>query len=84
VERWQRLDQQMNAAYHAGDIGAERRIRDSISAMAKSLERDPQIKSVLAARKQQLAVGADMGRSLGRELAASIGFVWGGGRGLGT
>jgi len=83
VERWQKLDQQMNAAYRAGDINGERRIRDSMGAMAKSLERDPQLESILAARKHQLGIGFETGRSLGRELATSIGFDWGRGRGLG-
>jgi len=83
VQRWKQLDRQMTAAYRSGDIGAERRIRDSMGAMAKSLERDPQLESILAQRKSQLGINFEMGRELRRELAASIGFDWGRGRGLG-
>lgn len=83
IERWKQLDRQMTAAYRAGDIGAERRIRNSMGVMAKSLERDPQLESILATRKSQLGVNFEIGRELRRELAASIGFDWGRGRGLG-
>jgi hypothetical protein len=45
--------------------------------MAKSLERDPQMESVLSGRDRRelgLEMGANMGRSLSRDLADSIPF----------
>jgi hypothetical protein len=51
--------------------------------MAESLHRDPQLKSVLAQRKQQLGIIMTTGRSLGHDLAASFGVDFGRGRGLG-
>ena len=51
--------------------------------MARSLERDPQMESLLAARKAQLGIGMDSGRSLGRALAFSQGIDFELGRGLG-
>ncbi len=60
-----------------------RRIRDGMGAMAKSLERDPQMESLLAIRKQQLGIGMEMGRGIKHDLATSIGFDMGRGRGIG-
>jgi hypothetical protein len=51
--------------------------------MAKSLERDPQMESLLANRKRELGISFDSGRSLGRELAFIHGIDLGRGRGLG-
>lgn len=51
--------------------------------MAKSLERDPQMESILANRKQQLGVTFDSGRKLGAEIAFHQGIGLGRGRGLG-
>ena len=84
IERWNRLDRQMNAAYRVGDIGTERQIRNGMGDMAKALQRDPQLESILAGRKAQLGIGGiEMGGSLTRQLALSIGFDLGRGRGLG-
>jgi hypothetical protein len=51
--------------------------------MAKSLERDPQLESILANRKLELGISFDTGRSLGRELAFTHGIDLGRGRGIG-
>ena len=55
--------------------------RSTMSDMAKSLERDPQLESLLANRKSELGINIDSGRRLGAELAFSHGI--GRGRGLG-
>lgn len=83
VEDWKRLDGRRIDAYRAGDMAGMRRIRDDMGAMAKSLERDPQMESLLAIRKQQLGVDIEMGRKLSHDLAASIGVDLGRGRGIG-
>jgi hypothetical protein len=51
--------------------------------MAKSLERDPQLESILANRKIELGIQIESGRRLGLELAFSHGIDLGRGRGLG-
>jgi hypothetical protein len=51
--------------------------------MAKSLERDPQMESILAGRKRELGIAIDSGRKLGAELAFNHGIDLGRGRGLG-
>ena len=83
VERWQKLHQTSQRQYQAGDTSGYKATRSQMSDMARSLERDPQLESILAGRKQQLGVSFDSGRSLGRELAFHHGLGLGRGRGLG-
>lgn len=58
--------------------------RSAMGDMANSLQRDPQLESLLAIRKQQLGIGTgiESGRSLGRELAFTHGLDLGRGIGL--
>jgi len=83
VDRWQKLDQTSQRQYQAGDMSGYRSTRAEMGNMAKSLERDPQMESILAGRKKDLGIGIDSGRSLGRELAFTHGIDLGIGRGLG-
>ncbi|MBZ9894617.1 MULTISPECIES: Ti-type conjugative transfer relaxase TraA [unclassified Mesorhizobium] len=81
VERWQKLDRTGREQYQAGDMSGYRSTRSAMSDMAKSLERDPQLESLLANRKRELGINIDSGRRLGAELAFSHGI--GKGRSLG-
>jgi len=83
ASKWKDLDAQRLGAHQQGDMRGMRRIRDSMVAMAKSLERDPQLESILAARKWDLGIGFDISGDIKRDLAASIGFDMGRGRGIG-
>jgi Ti-type conjugative transfer relaxase TraA len=83
VESWQRLDRASQRQYQAGDISGYRATRSAMGDMAKSLERDPQLESILEGRKRDLGIGIDSGRSLGQELAFSHGIDLGRGRGIG-
>ena len=84
VERWRDLDRTRQRQYQAGEMTGFRATRDSMGEMARSLERDPQLESILEARKSaQLGISAIEGESLTRRLAMSIGFDLGRGRGLG-
>lgn len=83
VERWQKLDQASQRQYQAGDMSGYKATRVAMGDMAKSLERDPQMESLLANRKRELGISFDSGRSLGRELAFIHGIDLGRGRGLG-
>jgi hypothetical protein len=51
--------------------------------MARGLERDPQLESILANRKTELGIAFESGRRLGLELAFSHGIDLGRGRGIG-
>jgi hypothetical protein len=83
VERFRELRQTGERQYAAGDYSGYRAARAEMGNMAKSLERDPQMESILAGRKKDLGIGIDSGRSLGQQLAFNHGIDLGMGRGLG-
>ena len=83
VERWQKLDQTSQRQYQAGDMSGYKATRSAMGDMAKSLERDPQLESILANRKRELGIAFESGRRLGHELAFAHGIDLGRGRGLG-
>ncbi len=83
VERWQKLDQASLRQYQAGDMSGYKATRSAMGDMARSLERDPQLESILANRKRELGIAFESGRRLGRELAFAHGIDLGRGRGLG-
>jgi Ti-type conjugative transfer relaxase TraA len=82
VERWQELDQTRQHQYQVGDMSGYRATRSAMGDMARSLERDPQLESILANRKRELGIAFDSGRRLGIELAFTHGIDLGRGRGL--
>ncbi|WP_413989797.1 Ti-type conjugative transfer relaxase TraA [Labrys okinawensis] len=83
VERWQKLDQASERQYREGDMSGYKATRSAMGDMAKSLERDPQLESILANRKAELGIGFESGRRLGAELAFSQGIDLGSGLGIG-
>ncbi len=83
VERWQKLDHTSQRQYQAGDMSGYKATRSSMGDMAKSLERDPQLESILANRKRDLGIAFESGRRLGQELAFSHGIDLGRGRSIG-
>ena len=48
VERWRGLDHTSQRQYQAGDMSGYKATRSAMGDMAKSLERDPQLESILA------------------------------------
>ncbi|OAN52681.1 Ti-type conjugative transfer relaxase TraA [Sphingobium sp. TCM1] len=76
VEGWQQLQRQHQELVRDGNFRAAKTTAQHMGDMAKSLERDAQLESVLGLRSRELGleVGQDMGRSIGRDLAASIPF----------
>jgi Ti-type conjugative transfer relaxase TraA len=83
VERWQKLDQTSQRQYQAGDMTGYSSTRSAMSDMAKSLERDPQLESLLANHKKALGIQVESGRRLAQELAFNHGIGLGRGRGIG-
>ena len=83
VERFQELGQAGEHRYAAGDYSGHRAARAEMGNMAMSLERDPQMESLLEGRKKQLGISMDFdsGMRLGRQLALSHGL--GRGRSIG-
>jgi hypothetical protein len=82
VEHWQKLDQASLRQYQAGDMSGYRATRSAMGDMARSLERDPQLESLLDNRKRELGITFESGRRLGLELAFSLGIDLGRRRGL--
>jgi Ti-type conjugative transfer relaxase TraA len=83
VERWQKLDQTSQRQYQAGEMSAYHATRSAMGDMAKSLERDPQLESLLANRKAALGIHMETERRFGAELAFNHGIDLVRGRGLG-
>jgi Ti-type conjugative transfer relaxase TraA len=83
VERWQELGKASQRQYQAGDMSGYKATRSAMGDMAKSLEHDPQLESILANRKQALGIGIESGRRLGQELAFNHGIDLGRGLGIG-
>jgi hypothetical protein len=67
--------------YRSGRYSASKDCRHAMADMAKGLERDPQMESILRNRKLELGISVESTRSLGDDLAFSLGL--GRGRGLG-
>ena len=83
VERWQELGHTSQRQYQAGDMSGYRATRSAMGDMARTLERDPQLESLLENRKRELGIAFESGRRLGLELAFSHGIDLGRGRGIG-
>ncbi|MCL8384308.1 Ti-type conjugative transfer relaxase TraA [Xanthobacter aminoxidans] len=83
VERWRELGQTCQRQYQAADMSGYKATRSAMGDMAMSLERDPQLESILAGRKRDLGIGVESGRRLGLELAFSHGIDLGRGRNIG-
>ncbi|OAN81946.1 Ti-type conjugative transfer relaxase TraA [Jannaschia sp. EhC01] len=75
VERWQKLDRDNERHYREGNYAKREATQEAMQGMARSLERDPQLESLLANRKRDLGITFDTGhRSLGRDLAINHGL----------
>jgi len=83
VENWQKLHGQYRSAHARGDHDGVGRARGDMGALAKSLERDAQVESILRGRKQELGIAFDTGRKLSHDLAGSVGVEMARGRSLG-
>jgi Ti-type conjugative transfer relaxase TraA len=82
VERWQKLDHMSQRQYQVGDMSGYKVTRSVMGDMANSLERDPQLESILADRKRELGIAFESGRRLGQQLGLAHGIGLGRGRGL--
>lgn len=83
VGDWQALQQQRSRALSRGEERAAGRLAGEMGAMAKSLERDAQVESILRTRKVALGIDARSIRPIGQDLAEIAGFGRGRSRGLG-
>jgi len=68
VADWQAKTRQLDRFDRAQDYLAKERVKDGMAEMAKSLQRDPQLESLLRNRTKELGIGASRGTSLSHEL----------------
>jgi hypothetical protein len=57
-----------------GDAKGARQVTNHMAGMAKGLERDAQVESLLRNRTRELGLGKELTRELSRDLAASLSF----------
>jgi Ti-type conjugative transfer relaxase TraA len=81
VSDWQRLHRQRDQAFDAGKYSRAEAATSSMGAMAKGLERDPQVDSLLSNRKIELGLHASGSGGIGHQLHEYLGL--GRGRGIG-
>ncbi|WP_422056569.1 hypothetical protein [Sphingomonas sp.] len=81
VAEWQQKSRQLQALNRTGDYEAIHRTQDSMVGMAKSLQRDTQLESLLRNRVKELGIGKTSGASLSHDLQEAP-ALWRG-RGLG-
>ena len=60
VERWRALGKTSQRQYQMGDMSGYKATRAAMGDMAKSLERDPQLESILANRKRDLGIEIEL------------------------
>ena len=72
VSDWQRLSRVRDALLREGNGAAVSNVSRQMAGMAKSLERDPQIESLLRARTRELGLSIEPSRDLARDLTASL------------
>ena len=82
VDQWQRQSEQYRALRKGGSAAASDKVRAELVGMAKGLERDPQLESVLANRRPQLGLDAMSTKTLSQDLQKSLGLSRGLGMGM--
>ena len=73
VQRWQALERQRRLLMADHEDSRANRLGDRMIGMAKGLERDPQVESILRNRRIALGLLAHSERSVGQSLADLIG-----------
>ena len=73
VQRWQALERQRRLLLRDHETTRANQLGDRMIGMAKGLERDPQVESILRNRKVQLGLPDTPTRSIGHSLAHMIG-----------
>ena len=81
VADWQHRVRGLEKISNSGDYPAIHRAKDSLGAMAESLQRDPQLESLLRNRTKELGIGQSIGQSLSQELQRHRVLSLGRGRG---
>jgi Ti-type conjugative transfer relaxase TraA len=82
VDSWQRETARYEKLRKGPNAAASNKVRASLVDMAKGLERDPQLESLLAGRRPQLGLDAMSKKPLSQDLQKSLGLSRGLGMGM--
>ncbi|MGQ2941845.1 MAG: Ti-type conjugative transfer relaxase TraA [Blastomonas fulva] len=82
VDSWQRETARYEKLRKGSNAAASNKVRASLVDMAKGLERDPQLESLLAGRRPQLGLDAVSTKPLSQDLQKSLGLSRGLGMGM--
>ncbi len=82
VDSWQRETAHYKKLRKTPNVAASNKVRASLVDMAKGLERDPQLESLLAGRRPQLGLDAMSTKPLSQDLQKLLGFSRGLGMGM--
>ncbi|MDB5708240.1 MAG: traA3 [Sphingomonas bacterium] len=74
VEGWQQLQRHREELQRDGDLRGASKVGEQMAGMAKSLERDAQMESLLRGRRHEFGIDTDMSRNLSRDLADHVSF----------
>ncbi len=83
VQRWQSLERQRRSLLREYEDGKAGKVAQTMLGMAKSLERDPQVESLLRIRKGELGLPPIPSRSVGQSLVDMVGDMRSRGLGIG-
>jgi Ti-type conjugative transfer relaxase TraA len=72
VANWQARARLLKRLERSGEHAAASRVKDAMAQMTKSLQRDPQLESLLRNRHKELGIGAPKGSSLSHELQSGL------------
>ena len=74
IENWQKLERQRRQLMGKGDHSQAKAVAEHMSGVAKGLERDPQVDSLLRNRKIELGLNARGSGGISQQLMESIGL----------
>ena len=81
VRKWRELGDRHEAFERRGNESGANKVARQMTQLARTLERDPQVESLLRSRDKELGIPPYIDRPLSQALPGWIG--WGRGRGLG-
>ncbi len=74
VARWQDLELKREGFHRSGDMQSARSIKNTMGEMARGLERDAQVESLLRNRSKELGIPMEMGRSPSHSMMDYLGL----------
>jgi len=74
VQRWQALSRQRDELWKRDELSIRQRLTATMGEMARGLERDPQVESILRNRQKDLGLSPGLDQSVSRSLLIQLGL----------